>query len=98
MNTEKESKRWHRGIYDGLKYGVKAHDPRKIRDYVRVFDKGFSEWYSADDHYYDVPVLICFALAYIVSKATELWVIVNVLQYLGVSPEEARKVFGVFFG
>lgn len=60
MNTEQESKRFHNGIYQGLKDGLRRRNPLKVKEDVRAFDKSFTEWYGNDDHYYDVPYMVTY--------------------------------------
>jgi len=80
MNTAKESRLWHKGIYKGLKAGFKTHDPSKIYDRLKLSDSKYSDWYGNDGHYYDVP----FVAMYLLSTAVELGVVYAVGKFLGV--------------
>lgn len=62
MDTEKESKRWHKGIYQGMKDGLRRHNPARVSDDMRIFKKNYKEWYADDDHYYDVPYFVCYTV------------------------------------
>lgn len=68
MDTEQESRLWHKGIYKGLKAGFKTHNPSKVYDRLKLSKYGYRKWYREDSHYFDVP----FVFMYLVSTAVEL--------------------------
>lgn len=80
MDTEKESRLWHKGIYKGLKKGFKVHNPAKVYQAMKLSETGYKEWYADDGHYFDVP----FIFMYVVSSAVELGVLALLGSYLGV--------------
>lgn len=80
MDTARESRLWHKGIYEGLKKGFKTHNPKKVYNSLKLSEMGYKEWYANDGHYFDVP----FVLMYLLSSAVELGVIYGVGAFFGV--------------
>ena len=78
MNSAKESDKWHKGIYNGLKAGLARHDPRKVKADLYVTEMSYGEWFRAEGHYHDVPYVGMYA----VSTAVELGVVAGAYQYL----------------
>lgn len=78
MDTARESKLWHNGIYAGLKTGFKTHNPDKIYERMKISEYGMSEWYKKDGHYFDVP----FIFMYLLSTAVELGLLAVLAGYL----------------
>jgi len=62
MDTARESKLWHNGIYAGLKAGFKTHNPSKIYECMKISEYGMREWYKKDGHYFDVTFVLCYLL------------------------------------
>jgi len=67
MNTEKESEKWHTGIFRGIKVGIKTHDPRKVRKALMATKypltrQGALDYYHNDEHYHDVPALFLYGV------------------------------------
>lgn len=66
MDTEKESKKWHRGIFVGVKKGLVVHDPRNAYKHSKASDykmSGFMDYYRNDEHYYDVPYVVTYGVS-----------------------------------
>lgn len=80
MDTAKESRLWHNGIYKGLKAGFKTHNPSKIYKRMKVSEYSAKEWYAEDGHYFDIP----FVLMYLLTTAVELGLLSVAAAYLGV--------------
>lgn len=80
MDTKRESKLWHNGIYAGLKAGFKTHNPSKIYGRLKLSEYGMQDWYENDGHYFDVP----FVFMYLLSTAVELGLLAAAASYLGV--------------
>jgi hypothetical protein len=80
MDTARESRLWHNGIYKGLKAGFKTHNPDKVYERMKISEYGMKEWYGKDGHYFDVP----FIFMYLVSTAVELGLLAVAASYLGV--------------
>jgi len=65
MDTEKESEKWHTGIFRGIKVGIKTHDPRKLKKALKARNyslsrKGALAYYHNDEHYHDIPAGIIY--------------------------------------
>lgn len=80
MDTAKESRLWHKGIYEGLKAGFKTHNPTKVYERMRISEYGRMEWYKNDGHYFDIPFVVC----YLITTAIELGLLGLLATYLGV--------------
>lgn len=63
LDTEKEHKKWHRGLYRGLK----VNDPRKLYSQLKINDCRINEWWRNDNHYHDIPAVAVYGV-----KATSL--------------------------
>jgi len=66
MDTEKESEKWHRGIFVGVKKGLVVHDPRKAYKHSKASEYKISEfmdYYRNDEHYYDVPYVVTYGVS-----------------------------------
>lgn len=78
INTKKESKLWHYGLYEGLRKGFKIHDPRKVYDELYVSELDRKDWYAKDKHYFD----FAFIAAYLVSTVVEIGLVSTLAGYL----------------
>lgn len=56
LNTDKEHRQWHHGLYTGLK----VMQPHKMVKSLYIYDKNWRDWYRNDDHYHDFAVLAAF--------------------------------------
>jgi len=64
MNTERENKLWHKGIFVGIKLCFMTHDPRKLYKRLEVYDYSIREWrdyFHDDGHYHDVPATVLWS-------------------------------------
>jgi len=95
MNTEKESEKFHKGIFEGIKVGLKTHDPRKVRKVLNATDYKLSEWhdyYKNDEHYHDVPALLTYGTTTAIEAGAALYAGEQIVQYAAENiPELANE-------